>query len=293
MQIITDSFQKELKAHGNEQFPLLVSYEKLSKYETGSFLWHWHPEIEITLITAGEMMYHINQTTYHLRKGHVLFGNANTLHAGHMFENKDCEYISITFDPKLIYGYPNSSIYQKYVLPILQNYDLAGILFDNTLDWHLAVINSVQEIIKVSSQEVAGYELDIVIELQKIWKFIYRNLPPQADISHHTPREENRIKKIMEYISLNYQRKINLEDIANYINLSSSECSRFFKSYMKISLFSYLQEYRIEKSLAFLADKDLSIMEVAEKCGFADSNYYTKVFSRYKKCSPREYRKRY
>ena len=44
-EIITDTSQKELKKHGSDEFPLLVSYEKLSGYKSGSFLWHWHPEM--------------------------------------------------------------------------------------------------------------------------------------------------------------------------------------------------------------------------------------------------------
>ena len=62
MQIITDPAGKELKKHGDSSFPFLVSYERLSGYETGSFLWHWHPEIELTYIEKGEMLYKINQT---------------------------------------------------------------------------------------------------------------------------------------------------------------------------------------------------------------------------------------
>lgn len=53
MQIITDQLQKELKEHGNYQFPILVSEERLSRYESGAFLWHWHPEPEITLVQEG------------------------------------------------------------------------------------------------------------------------------------------------------------------------------------------------------------------------------------------------
>ena len=34
-----------------------------------------------------------------------------------------------------------------------------------------------------------------------------------------------------------------------------------------------------------------SISSIAEKTGFSDSNYYSKVFSKIKGCSPREYRK--
>ena len=56
-EIITDGSQKELKKHGSDEFPLLVSYEKLSGYKSGSFLWHWHPEIEITLVLDGQILY--------------------------------------------------------------------------------------------------------------------------------------------------------------------------------------------------------------------------------------------
>ena len=37
MQIITNNAGKELKKHGDSAFPFLVSYERLSGYETGSF----------------------------------------------------------------------------------------------------------------------------------------------------------------------------------------------------------------------------------------------------------------
>ena len=55
MQIITDETKKEIKAHGSHTFPLLVSYEKITAYDSGSFLWHWHPEIELTFVLSGQI----------------------------------------------------------------------------------------------------------------------------------------------------------------------------------------------------------------------------------------------
>mgnify|MGYP002565025496 FL=1 len=71
--------------------------------------------------------------------------------------------------------------------------------------------------------------------------------------------------------------------------MCTSQCSRLFKKYMKKTLFDFILEYRIERSLEFLQD-DQPVSAVADKAGFSDPNYYSKVFAKIKGCSPREYR---
>ena len=61
---------------------------------------------------------------------------------------------------------------------------------------------------------------------------------------------------------------------------------------MNVALFSFLQEYRVRKSLSYLTDTDTSISEIAGLVGIPDSNYFSKVFSRVMGCSPRDYRKK-
>ena len=63
MQIITKDNQQEAKEHGSFSFPVYVSLEKIQSYDNGTFLWHWHPEIELTLILSGKIEYQINDTT--------------------------------------------------------------------------------------------------------------------------------------------------------------------------------------------------------------------------------------
>ena len=65
MQLQLDNNKKELKSHGTYAFPVNVSYEQLSRYERKSFLWHWHKEIELTILLQGEMQYQVNDTIYH------------------------------------------------------------------------------------------------------------------------------------------------------------------------------------------------------------------------------------
>ena len=64
MQIHIEKNQKEIKEHGNYGFPVNVSVEKIEAYEQGAFLWHWHPEIELTWIMSWEMEYRVNDQSY-------------------------------------------------------------------------------------------------------------------------------------------------------------------------------------------------------------------------------------
>lgn len=290
MQIITNQFQKELKQHGNEQFPFLVSYQKLSEYESGSFMWHWHPEIEITYVQKGTMCYKVNHMVYHLKEGDIVFNNSGALHSGTMENQKDCAYIPVTFDSRLIYGFFQSTVNSKYVDPVIQDSMLPAICIDQSEPWHKPFREYLLRIIDLDEKKPDFYELDITICLQSMWRLLLEHITYETQASRENSLEYDRIKKILSYIEENYQNKITLNDIAGHIHLCESECTRLFKRHMNTTLFAFLQEYRIERSLEFLQD-DQPVSAVADKAGFSDPNYYSKVFAKIKGCSPREYRK--
>ena len=289
MQIITNQFQKELKQHGNEQFPFLVSYQKLSEYESGSFMWHWHPEIEITYVQKGTMCYKVNHMVYHLKEGDIVFNNSGALHSGTMENQKDCAYIPVTFDSRLIYGFFQSTVNSKYVDPVIQDSMLPAICIDQSEPWHKPFREYLLRIIDLDEKKPDFYELDITICLQSMWRLLLEHITYEPQASRENSLEYDRIKKILSYIEENYQNKNTLNDIAGHIHLCESECTRLFKRHMNTTLFAFLQEYRIERSLEFLQD-DQPVSAVADKAGFSDPNYYSKVFAKIKGCSPREYR---
>ena len=290
MQIITNQFQKELKQHGNEQFPFLVSYQKLSEYESGSFMWHWHPEIEITYVQKGTMCYKVNHMVYHLKEGDIVFNNSGALHSGTMENQEDCTYIPVTFDLRLIYGFFQSTINSKYVDPVIQDSMLPAICIDQSESWHKPFREYLLRIIALDEKKPDFYELDITICLQSMWRLLLEHITYEPQASRENSLEYDRIKNILSYIEDNYQNKITLNDIAGHIHLCESECTRLFKRHMNTTLFAFLQEYRIERSLEFL-QADQPVSAVADKAGFSDPNYYSKVFAKIKGCSPREYRK--
>ena len=290
MQIITNQFQKELKKHGSDHFPFLVSYQCLSEYDSHSFMWHCHPEIEITYVKEGSMHYRINNRSFHLKEGDIIFCNSNALHSGEMENQEDCSYIPITFDPKLIYGFFQSTICTRYVDPVIQNLAVCAVHIDYSEKWHETFRDRMLEVISLDKKKPDFYELDISIRMQLLWRLLVEHLPHQPVSTTSDFTEYERIRRILSYIEQNYMNQITLDDISEHIHLCESECTRLFKRHMNTTLFSFLQEYRIERSLEYLNTKE-SISSIAEKTGFSDSNYYSKVFSKIKGCSPREYRK--
>ena len=236
------------------------------------------------------MHYRVNNQSFHLKEGDIIFCNSNALHSGEMEHQEDCSYIPITFDPKLIYGFFQSTICTKYVEPVIQNLAVCAMHIDYTESWHETFRKKMLEVITLDKEKPDFYELDISIRMQIMWRLLVEHLPHQPLPAASDLTEYERIRKILSYIEQNYMNPIALAEVAEHIHLCESECTRLFKRHMNTTLFSFLQEYRIERSLEYLSTHE-SISNIAGKTGFSDSNYYSKVFSKIKGCSPREYRK--
>lgn len=264
MQIVTNQFQKELKKHGNDHFPFLVSHHNLSEYDSNSFMWHCHPEIEITYIKKGAMHYRINNRSFHLKEGEIIFCNSNALHSGEMIDQEDCSYIPVTFDPKLIYGFFRSTICTKYVDPIIQNLSICAMHIDYSREWHKDFREQMLKVISLDKDRPDFYELDISILMQIMWRLLAEHLPHQPVTTASDLTEYERIRKILSYIEQNYMNRITLTDISESLHLCESECTRLFKRHMNTTLFAFLQEYRIERSLEYLNTKEsiLSLIHI-------------------------------
>ncbi len=96
--------------------------------------------------------------------------------------------------------------------------------------------------------------------------------------------------KAMDYIKRNYQRKITLKDVADYVKLSASYFSRLFKTEMSMTFTHYLNRVRIEQSKSLLLNDSIPLVDIALLTGFEDQSYFTKVFRKHVGISPGKFR---
>lgn len=94
-----------------------------------------------------------------------------------------------------------------------------------------------------------------------------------------------------EYILRNYDKNIKLADVAEYIGMSESYFSRYFKRVMGEGFSEYLNRVRIEKAKELLRERRITVAETAERVGYANANYFTQIFKSYTGLSPKAYQK--
>lgn len=83
-----------------------------------------------------------------------------------------------------------------------------------------------------------------------------------------------------------------ISEAANACQVSQEHLTRCFKKETGQTPLQYLTRLRLENALFYLLNTEDSINEIARCCGFSNGNYFAKVFRKYLKCSPEEYRKR-
>jgi AraC-like DNA-binding protein len=104
-------------------------------------------------------------------------------------------------------------------------------------------------------------------------------------------RKKQYVEKVVEFIEINYSRKISIAEIANYIGLDRSYMGAIFKEYFNTSPQNYLINFRINKACNLMKNPNLSIGEISRSVGYDDPFLFSKMFKKIKGIPPRIYRK--
>lgn len=98
------------------------------------------------------------------------------------------------------------------------------------------------------------------------------------------------VYKVIEFIKANFQRRMSLGEIAASTYLSKTYLSSLFKKETGYSISEYINIVRIERSKSLLLEENISIIDIANLCGFEDQSYFTKVFKHIVGITPKKYR---
>ena len=123
----------------------------------------------------------------------------------------------------------------------------------------------------------------------KIWSLIYEN-SKIASLSKVHNDDLTIIKNMVGYIQKFYCDKITLSDIAASGAVGQSKCCKLFDRYIGFTPNAYLIKYRLNQSVWYLKNTDMTITEIAQAVGFSGSSYYAEAFRKWYGVSPSGYR---
>ena len=99
------------------------------------------------------------------------------------------------------------------------------------------------------------------------------------------------IQKAKEFVQKHYMNDIMLEDVANYVNLSSFYFSKFFKTKTGSSLTDYIISVRMKAATELFKSGQYKIYEISEMCGYQSRKYFSHAFKQYTGYTPSEYQR--
>ena len=101
------------------------------------------------------------------------------------------------------------------------------------------------------------------------------------------------IDKAKQLIAENYyDGGLSLDMLGQMLGVSPQYLSKLFKEYQAPGFLDYLNRYRLKQAKRLLDETTLMVGEIGEKTGFGSSQSFIRVFKKYEKETPGQYRAR-
>ena len=147
-------------------------------------------------------------------------------------------------------------------------------------------------------EEVLGMRYQFITESasikdqENLCLWVVHLLEKLMDGIYETRHAKNyqRLKSALDFIETHCDESLTVEQIAKEVFLSSSRLSHIIKNELGITLGDYISKVRIDKAKALLKERDLPISQIALEVGYPDQSYFTKVFKKIEKCTPKGFR---
>ncbi len=110
------------------------------------------------------------------------------------------------------------------------------------------------------------------------------------DTSPSLSKEENQIKKIVDYIHSNYTSPtLTIKKIADYFFFNQAYLTRIFKKNMGVSPMKYIIYLRMQRAVELLQKNAFTISQIAYAVGYKNQFYFSKEFKHYFGVQPSKY----
>ena len=232
------------------------------------------------------MDYNVNGEIIKLHKGEGIFVNARQIHFGFSASKTECNFVCVILHPMLLCSVP--AYEHDFVLPVVRNHGVPFVFLTSDIDWQNSILEQIYLMDQCKDQKAAPLKVQSAFSV--IWSLLYENLPLEDHAAVSASSDLTAARNMIGFIQNNYTRRISLKEIALSGAVGQSKCCKLFAKYFGQTPNTYLNQYRLNKSLELLQNGDMTITEIALSVGFGGASYYAETFRKCFGKSPTEYR---
>lgn len=252
---------------------------------------HYHPEIELSLILKGEGTRFVGDNIERFSEGDLVLLGPNLPHVwrsdikeGQKNKIGDSSSIVINFAPGFLgehfFDTPEFLTVKELLERSSGGIRLSGKIRDE-------VDKRMRKMLSVSYAERLIMLLDILrkISLSKELKI----LSSQNILNAYLPTDSERIRKVHQYIIKHFKDHIRLEDVAEAASMSPTAFCRYFRKRTRKTFSSFLTEVRIGYACQILMEKKIKVQQACYESGFSNLSNFNKQFKAVMQVSPSEF----
>jgi len=253
---------------------------------------HCHEFHELVYVMDGKGQHILGKDRYQIHAGDVFLIKPDVSH--HYESMEKLSIANFLFLPEKMTEYiaPLKNLLGYYVLFDITTRRSPETRLKNHCTLSAEKTEQINRIIKtiLDEQETkqSGYEYLTLLYFFQILTMICRAFS-SAKISSN--KDNIRLSSVLRFIEQHYDEPIQLTELARVFDRSVQQFIRSFKQITDETPIQYLNNLRLEKSAELLKHTSLNITSIASNVGFNDSNYFTTIFTRKYKISPRAFRK--
>jgi len=232
-------------------------------------------EFQLIYITEGEGIFETKHKTYQIKAGNIILLFPNEWHRYRPLHETGWTENYIGFSGEIA---KNSMSFFKKNDPV------------QYIGFNESIVNSFKSISQLAQEETSGFQQvisgHILFILGKMRQIIlnksFANTPIEKTIN------QSRI-----YMRDHLSEHINLEELADMLNISYSQFRGSFKKYTGISPGQYLLQLKLQKAKNLLVNSTQNIKEISFNSGFESPFYFSKVFKKHIGISPSDFREKF
>lgn len=252
-----------------------------------------HDHFEMVYVKKGEGVFEVSGKPVPIGPNDILIIKPNQIHKLTVKSEAGCQFIVLRFKFEGQFNHEYSEVSLEDFLNFVRGKE-SGSYIALKVNQKNEIIDLLNKIIKEKAIEEIGSDflsylliLELFVQLSRALKMEWEN-----SIKGKSLKLKELVKIAVEFIYNNFEREISVQDIANYVFLSTGYFTRVFKEETGISPINYLRKVRIDRALELLAETDLKVGEIALNVGFTNQQRFNEVFRKYVKTTPLQYRKR-